>query len=87
MSRLFRQFGLAVGLLLSVVLLSRCSGSGKAVKIKTEDGTLILSPLHSNAIRVQLIPEGSALLEELIYTEKVPSPKYSVSKDASFVEV
>ena len=87
MSRLFRQFGLAVGLLLSVVLLSRCSGSGKAVKIKTEDGTLILSPLHSNAIRVQLIPEGSVLLEELIYTEKVPAPKYSVRKDASFVEV
>ena len=88
MKRLFRQFGFFAVLVLGIVSLCRCSDSGKAVRIKTEDGrTLILSPLYSNAIRVQVIPEGQQLLEELIYTEKVPAPRYSVSKDASGIEL
>ena len=85
MRRLFRPCGLAV--VSSILLLSGCSGTGRAVKIETGDGTLILSPLCSNAVRVQVVPEGSVLLEELVYTEKVPAPKFSVRRDASFIEL
>lgn len=73
--------------LLSVGLLCRCAGAGNTVKIETGDGTLILSPLRSDAVRVQVVPEGSVLPGELVYTEKVKAPKYSVSKDAEAVEV
>ena len=73
--------------LLSVGLLCRCGGSGDGVRIKTEDGTLILSPLCSDAVRVQVIPKGSVLLDELVYTEKVKVPRYRVSKDAEAVEL
>ena len=86
MKLISRLPGLAAGLALGVAALCGCSGRNN-VQIKTEDGTLILSPLYSNAIRVQLVPEGSTLLEELVYTEKVPAPKFSVSKDASSVTV
>ena len=71
--------------LLSVGLLCRCGGSGDAFKIETEDGTLILSPLRSDAIRVQVVPEGSALPEELIYTEAFKAPKYKVHKDKDVI--
>ena len=73
--------------LLSIGLLCRCGGAGNGVRIKTEDGTLILSPLRSNAIRVQVVPDGSVLLDELVYTEKVKAPKYRVREDDGGVEV
>ena len=73
--------------LLSVGLFCRCDGSGNGVRIETGDGTLILSPLRSNAVRVQVVPEGSVLPEELVYTEKVKAPKYRVRKDDRAVEV
>ena len=73
--------------LLSIGLLCRCVEAGNDVKIETGDGTLILSPLRYNAIRVQVVPKGSVLPEELVYTEKVKAPKYNVSKDAETVEV
>ena len=85
--KIFRQFGLAAGLVLCIVLMCRCSGAGKAVKIETGDGMLILSPLRSNAVRVQLVPEGSVLPEELVYTEKVRAPKFNVRKDGDTVEL
>ena len=85
--KIFRQFGLAAGLVLCIVLMCRCSGAGKVVKIETGDGMLILSPLRSNAVRVQLVPEGSVLPEELVYTEKVRAPKFSVRKDGDTVEL
>jgi len=84
MRRLFRPFGLAVA---CILLLGGCAGKGRAVKIETEDGTLILSPLYSNAIRVQVVPEGSVLSEELVYTEKVAKPRFKVRRDAAGIEV
>ena len=69
--------------MLSVTLLCGCTGAGNDVRIKTGDGTIILSLLRSNAIRVQVVPEGSVLPEELVYTEKVKAPRYRVSKDDS----
>ena len=87
MKRQFRQFGFLAVLVLGVVFFCRCSDTGKAVRIKTGDGTLILSPLYSNAVRVQVIPEGQKLLEELVYTEKVATPKFSVHRDGSSIEL
>ena len=85
--RLFGQFGLAAGLALCIVLSCRCTGSGKALTIETGDGTLILSPLRSDAIRVQIVPEGSALPQELVYTERVKTPGYKVHKDDATIEL
>ena len=83
----FRRFGQAAGLALCIVLSCRCAGNGDALKIKTGDGTLILSPLRSNAIRVQVVPDGSLLPQELVYTEKVKAPKYKVRKDDGAIEI
>ena len=40
----------------------------------------MLIPVAEDAIRVKLVPEGAKPLEELIFTEKVPMPKYRVQK-------
>ena len=85
--RLFEQFGLAAGLALCIVLSCRCTGSGKALTIETGDGTLILSPLRSDAIRVQVVPEGSVLPQELVYTERVKAPEYKVHNDDATIEL
>ena len=55
------------------------------VTIPTRDGTLVLQALTDNAIRVQVIPEGARLPEELVYTEKVPVPDVQIRKNRSEV--
>ena len=57
-----------------------CSG-GHGVRIPVDEGTLMLIPVAGDAIRVQLVPDDAAPLEELIFTEKVPAPEYRVKKE------
>jgi len=70
-------------LLISILALAACKPA--AVSIETPQGTLRLEPLADNAIRVRMIPEGAPQLEELIYSGKVKTPKYSVSRSDSDV--
>ena len=72
-----RSFAAAFAVL-GILFLSACSG-GHGVRIPVEEGTLVLDPLADGAIRVRVVPPGAAPLEELIYTEKVPTPKYWVT--------
>ena len=67
--------------LLSVLLLllPACSGN-HGVRIRVDEGTLMLIPVADDAIRVRLVPGDAAPLEELIFTEKVPMPKYRMKK-------
>ena len=62
-----------------LLLLTACSG-GQGVRIRVDEGTLMLIPMADDAIRVRLVPGDAAPLEELIFTEKVPMPKYRVRK-------
>jgi len=64
--------------LLLVLLLAACQPG--TVRIDTPQGTLCLQPLAEDAIRVQLTPEGAPALDELILTERVKAPKYSVER-------
>ncbi len=57
------------------------------VKVSTPDGTLVLQPLTERSIRVQMIPEGAVLPEELVYTEKVSTPDYRITKTETEVEL
>ena len=57
----------------------------KRVAFSTPDGMLVLQPLTDNSIRVQLIPEGSVPQEELVYTEKLPSPSFKTDKNETEV--
>ena len=69
----------------SILLLAGCAH--KEVRIPTENGTLVLLPLMENAVRVRLEPADYKPLSELVYTEKVPTPKYSVKKKDGVVEM
>ena len=50
-------------------------------EVREQNGTLRITPLTDNSVRVQYIPDGVKLpeLEELIYTEKVTGPEYTVT--------
>ena len=73
-------------LLLSLlILLAACQP--KTVLIETEQGTLCLQPLADDAIRVRLAPEGTRRLEELIFTQDVKAPKFSVERSDGSVTV
>lgn len=66
--------------------LSSCAGKGyKSHSIETPDGTLTLTPLADNAIRVRMAGEPTADLKEIIYTEKVKQPSFKVSEEGSQV--
>ena len=55
--------------------------SGNTVKIDTKQGSLTLSALNDNAVRVQLAGDlKTPSLQELIYTEKVSAPKFKKEK-------
>ena len=64
--------------LLATLMLCQCTTN--AVRIETAEGTLVLTPLTENSIRVQVVPEGASLPEELVYTEKLPSPAFKMQK-------
>ena len=72
---------LSVTLALCAAILTFSSCKNDSVRIKTADGTLILKPLYDNAVRVQVVPKGQTLPEELVYTENVSTPGWSVSRD------
>lgn len=54
--------------------------TGKEVIITLSTGKLSLIPLIQNAVRVQFNPQDSTSFEELIYTENVPTPQYSIAE-------
>ena len=72
-------------ILLCLLALAACQPA--AVRIDTPQGALYLKPLAEDAIRVQLIPEGAPGLEELIFTERVKTPRYSVERNGGDVTV
>ena len=72
-------------LLAGVLLLAGCAR--KEVRIPTENGTLVLQPLLENAIRVRLEPSDYKPLPELVYTEKVAVPEFSVTRKDGVVEM
>ena len=72
-------------LLAGVLLLTGCAP--KEVRIDTDEGTLVLRPLLDNAIRVRLEPADYKPLPELVYTEKVAAPKFSVTRKDGAVTV
>ena len=72
-------------LLAGVLLLAGCAR--KEVRIKTDDGTLVLQPLVDNAIRVRLEPADYKPLDELVYVEKVAAPKFDIARKGGVVEV
>jgi len=81
------KFRLPAILTLCLIMLCSMACSSDSVSIKTDDGTLVISPLYSNAVRVQVIPEGQALPEELVYTERVRVPDFKVAEGTSGIEV
>lgn len=70
-------------LLFCVALLNTACVSKQKEKVVLElkQGLLSLIPLNQNAVRVQFSQPGSAPMEELIYTEKLPAPEYEVTED------
>lgn len=70
-------------LLFCVALLNTACVSKQKEKVVLElkQGLLSLIPLNQNAVRVQFSQPGSAPMEELIYTEKLPVPEYEVTED------
>lgn len=59
------------------------------ITIKTNQKTLRLIPLSDNAVRVKLITNAGTptQLEELIYTESIPSPKWKTQSSPKIVRV
>lgn len=53
------------------------------VAIRTSSGTLILTPLADNAVRVRMKGAPTHAVEELIFTEKVEHPRFSRKEDAA----
>lgn len=70
-------------LLFCVALLNTACVSKQKEKVVLElkQGLLSLIPLNQNAVRIQFSQPGSAPMEELIYTEKLPVPEYEVTED------
>lgn len=58
-----------------------CFKAKEKVVLELKQGLLSLIPLNQNAVRVQFSQPGSAPMEELIYTEKLPVPEYEVTED------
>ena len=57
------------------------------VRIETPQGTLCLQPVAEDAIRVRMTPDGAPELGELVFTEKVKTPKYTVERSGGDVIV
>ena len=72
-------------LLFCLLALAACQP--KVVRINTPQGTLCLEPIAEDAIRVRMTPEGAPELGELIFTEKVKAPKYTVERNGGDVIV
>lgn len=60
----------------------------KEVTLQAERGTLTLEPLNNNALRVRYRKKEMGLYpEEIVYTEPVASPHYTVKEDAETVSI
>lgn len=55
--------------------------SGKGLSIRLEDGTLSLTPLNGNSIRIRFTKPESKEMEELLYVSKPAAPKYKLRED------
>ncbi len=73
--------------LLPLLLLAGACTQEKQVRIPLADGTLVLEPVTESAIRVRMGKENAPELEELIFTEKVKGPKFTITKDDGRVVV
>lgn len=74
-------------ILLSALLLISCNSEQQGVKIPTSEGTLIVTPMVDNAIRVQMMGKRTHDVEELVFTENVPSPEYTKTEDGSTIVI
>ena len=72
-------------LLFCLLALAACQP--KVVRINTPQGTLCLEPIAEDAIRVRMTPEGAPELGELIFTEKVKAPRFTVERSGCDVIV
>ena len=72
-------------ILLCLLALAGCRPG--AVRIDTPQGKLYLEPMAEDAIRVRMTPEGAPRLGELVFTEKVKAPEYSVERSGGDVTV
>lgn len=73
--------------LASAIMLLSCTEKQSGVKIKTSEGTLIVTAMTDNAIRVQMMGKPTHNVEELVFTEKVPSPEFTKTEDKSSITV
>ncbi len=65
-----------------LLILPLASCGQKEVRLDTNNGELVLVPLTDNSVRVKLGAEaGAPQLEELVYSEKVRTPKFKVSRN------
>ncbi|MCR5072174.1 MAG: DUF4968 domain-containing protein [Bacteroidales bacterium] len=72
-------------LLFCLLALAACQP--KVVRINTPQGPLCLEPIAEDAIRVRMTPEGAPELGELIFTEKVKAPRFTVERSGCDVIV
>jgi len=73
--------------LAAAILLISCNAEQQGVKISTSEGTLIVTPMVDNAIRVQMMGKPTHNVEELIYTEDVPTPEYKKTEDDNSIVI
>ena len=59
------------------------SDNDENITLQVKGGELILVPLNDNSIRVKFQKQANQIeLDELIYTEKLPVPKYNIKEDS-----
>ena len=75
-------------LLLSALLAVAAACSTDHVTVKTPSGTLVLTPLTDNSVRVRFAGDLAVpQLEELVYTEPAGTPDFNVKKDKERVQL
>jgi len=55
--------------------------SSGPIEVKEQDGTLKITPMQDNSVRVQYVPDGVKLpeLENLIYVNEISYPSYTIT--------
>ncbi|HNW49806.1 MAG TPA: glycoside hydrolase family 31 protein [Prolixibacteraceae bacterium] len=59
----------------------------KGVEMTLPNGKLSVSPLTSNAVRVQFFSTEEKTLSELVFTEKITVPKFRVNESAESISI
>ncbi|MDO5443984.1 MAG: DUF4968 domain-containing protein, partial [Bacteroidia bacterium] len=69
-------------ILSAAIIAAALTGCGKkAVSIDTPEGTIVITALTSNSVRVQMAGDlATPELEELVYVNKVKTPSFKVAK-------